>query len=201
VIRWRPAADAGHADWLAAGVNAAWFTAFAAHHSVFARARVKAALSRLLPDRLLRPIYVWVASGLFAALMLWWRPVGGLLYQATGAAALGLAAVQTAGVLLTLAAVRAIDPLELAGIRRGPVQDLQVRGPYRIVRHPLYLGWVLVVFGAAGMTGDRALFAVVSSLYLVVAIPWEERSLRDAFGDAYAGYAQRVRWRMIPGLF
>jgi protein-S-isoprenylcysteine O-methyltransferase Ste14 len=147
-------------------------------------------------------VYVWVASGLFIAVMVWWRPVGGALYRVEGIWAIGMAAMQGSGVLLTAVAVRVIDAWDLAGIRQAPVrQDLQVRGPYRLVRHPLYLGWVLVVFGTAHMTGDRALFAILSSLYLVIAIPWEERSLRAAFGDAYARYAERVRWRMVPGLY
>jgi protein-S-isoprenylcysteine O-methyltransferase Ste14 len=100
--------------------------------------------------------------------------------------------------------VRAIDPLELAGIRRpgtaGP-SALQITGPYRLVRHPLYLGWMLIVFGAAHMTGDRLAFASITSLYLVIAIPWEERSLERAFGDAYRRYQVDVRWRAIPYVF
>ena len=58
-------------------------------------------------------------------------------------------------------------------------------GPYRWVRHPLYLGWLLMVFGAAHMTGDRLVFAAITTIYLLVAIPWEERSLRRSFGAAY----------------
>jgi protein-S-isoprenylcysteine O-methyltransferase Ste14 len=58
-----------------------------------------------------------------------------------------------------------------------------------------------VVFGSAHMTGDRLLFAALSTFYLIVAIPWEERSLVAAFGQAYVRYAERVRWRMIPYLY
>ena len=74
-------------------------------------------------------------------------------------------------------------------------------GPYRWVRHPLYLGWLLMVFGAAHMTGDRLAFAAITTAYLVVAIPWEERSLRQSFGEAYARYMRDVRWRMIPFIY
>ena len=70
------------------------------------------------------------------------------------------------------------------------------------MRHPLYLGWVLVVFGAAHMTGDRLAFAVITTLYLVVAIPWEERSLRAQLRRATtARYMRAVRWRMIPFIY
>src|SRR5207245_11624808 len=104
--------------------------------------------------------------------------------------------VQLAAVWLVAQSVLAIDALELAGIRRQSAPDaLQVGGPYRWVRHPLYLGWLLAVFGPAHMTGDRLAFATISSLYLVVAISWEERSLVRAFGPRYEEYRQQVRWR------
>jgi len=69
------------------------------------------------------------------------------------------------------------------------------------VRHPLYMGWVLVVFGAAHMTGDRLIFAAISVWYLAVAVPWEERSLVRSFGDDYRRYTRQVRWRMIPFIY
>ena len=97
-------------------------------------------------------------------------------------------------------ATAAIDALELAGIRTAKVTDeeLQSRGVYGIVRHPLYLGWLLVVFGTAHMTGDRLAFAVLTTTYLVVAMPWEEQSLERQFGAAYRRYKERVRWKIVP---
>jgi protein-S-isoprenylcysteine O-methyltransferase Ste14 len=183
-------------------VNTLLFTLFAAHHSLFARARVKAALARAAPERLSRSIYVWTASLLLLLVLALWQPVGGVLYDVAGWGALGALLVQLGGVWLIARSVGAIDPLELAGIRqRAGATDLQVGGPYRIVRHPLYLGWMLVVFGAGRMTRDRCLFAVITSLYLVVAIPWEERSLEGTFGDRYARYRARVRWRIVPYVY
>jgi protein-S-isoprenylcysteine O-methyltransferase Ste14 len=78
---------------------------------------------------------------------------------------------------------------------------LTVGGPYTWVRHPIYLGWVLLVFGAPAMTTGRLCFATVSTLYLIVAIPLEERSLTGEFGAAYARYRRQVRWRLIPGVW
>jgi methanethiol S-methyltransferase len=78
---------------------------------------------------------------------------------------------------------------------------LVTSGVYAVVRHPLYFGWALLVFGAPHMTMTRAVFAVVSTLYLAVAIPWEERSLTTTFGADYEAYARRVRWRMVPFLY
>jgi protein-S-isoprenylcysteine O-methyltransferase Ste14 len=47
----------------------------------------------------------------------------------------------------------------------------------------------------------RLSFAVISTAYLVVAIPFEERSLVETFGPAYASYRKKVRWRMMPGIY
>jgi protein-S-isoprenylcysteine O-methyltransferase Ste14 len=60
---------------------------------------------------------------------------------------------------------------------------------------------MMLVFGAAHMTADRLAFAVISSLYLVIAVPWEERSLRHSFGESYTRYEQTVKWRVIPYVY
>jgi protein-S-isoprenylcysteine O-methyltransferase Ste14 len=190
------------AGWRAIGVNVLLFALFASHHSLFARDGAKAWLARHVPDRLLRSVYVWIASLLWTALVLYWRPIGGVVFQHTGALAAAHAIVQAIGLLLIARSVRAIDALDLAGIRRqAGAAGLQVTGPYRLVRHPLYLGWIVIVFGAAAMTGDRLVFAIVTSLYLVMAMPWEERSLERAFGEAYRDYCRHVRWRVVPYVY
>jgi protein-S-isoprenylcysteine O-methyltransferase Ste14 len=188
--------------WLPIVVDAILVTVFALHHSVFAREPVKRAMASAIPERLLRSVYVWIASLLLILVCLLWQPVGGDLYDATGWRAVAHASVQLAGIALIAQSVRAIDPLELAGIRPSSgIDGLQIGGPYRLVRHPLYLGWMLAAFGAAHMTGDRLLFAVLTTLYLAIAIPWEERSLVRSFGESYRRYQQRVRWRMIPFIY
>jgi protein-S-isoprenylcysteine O-methyltransferase Ste14 len=189
----------------ALGVNLVLFGTFAAHHSIMARTGAKRWLARRLPASLERTCYVWTSSALLVAVCaLWWR-VPGTVYVVAGPMAGLLTAVQVAGLALTLRAAAAIDVLELVGIRqvRGDERPpaFTVAGPFRLVRHPIYLGWLLVVFGAPVMTVDRLAWAVISSSYLVAAIPWEERSLREAFGDVYRQYQRDVRWRLIPGLY
>lgn len=197
----RPAPFAG---WTPIGVDALLLTMFAAHHSLFARDFLKRALT-FIPPPLLRSSYVWVASVLLIAVIRFWQPVGGTLYAVDGARALVHAVVQAAGLMIIARSVSGLDPLELAGIRQASrssrPEPLQVSGPYRYVRHPLYLGWMLALFGAAHMTGDRFTFATITSLYLVIAIPWEERALRQSFGGDYARYAARVRWRVLPFVY
>ena len=204
LISWA-APRAWHGGAAAIIVDFALLTVFAAHHSVFARERTKARLAAVVPAHLLRSVYVWTASALLLITLALWQPVGGDLYAVAGWRAILHAALQLAGLWLIARSVARIDALELAGIRQAAAPDaaqaLQAGGPYRWVRHPLYLGWVLAVFGAAHMTADRLTFAVITTAYLVVAVPWEERSLLRAFGDDYARYAQRVRWRIVPYVY
>lgn len=201
----RPAAEPSFGVVPAIVANVALLTLFAAHHSLMARTRAKAWIARLVPPALERSVYVWVASTLFVLVCLGWQRVPGQLYAAEGWARLALAAVQIAGVLLTLAGARVLDGLELAGIRqvtRPPRSSaIRVVWPFTLVRHPIYLGWVLIVFAATPMTYDRLLWAVTTTAYLALAIPWEERSLHAAAGAPYADYCRQVRWRLIPGLY
>jgi len=181
--------------------NALLFTAFAAHHSLLARPGVKAALDRLTPALARRTTYVWIASLLFAWVFAAWRPVGHQPYALEGVwKGLALGA-QLAGIALIALSARVIDPLELAGIRTPATAELEVRGPYLLVRHPIYLGTLLVLWAAAAPTVDRLWFACLSTVYFAVAVPWEEAALQRTIGSEYARYRERVRWRIVPGLY
>lgn len=192
-----------YAGWPAAALDVALFSIFAGHHSVFARDGAKRMMSAIVPERLMRSTYVYIASVLLIVACVAWRPVGGTVYRATRGPLALLVAVQLAGLSFIVASVRVIDGLELAGIRQaaGANTPLQVGGPYGVVRHPLYLGWILAVFGTPHLTGDRLVFAAISSAYLIVAVPWEERSLEREFGASYHRYRQRVRWRVLPFVY
>jgi methanethiol S-methyltransferase len=186
----------------AIAADAALFTVFALHHSLFARDAVKRLTARVVPDALVRSLYVWLASLLLVAVCAVWRPVGGDIYRHAGALAVMHAVLQLAGVTIIVQTVRLIDPLELAGIRLHPdTEALQIVGPYRWVRHPIYAGWLLLTFGAAHMTGDRLSFATISTLYLLIAMPFEERSLRKSFGKQYDEYCRLVRYRLVPYVY
>ena len=176
----------------------ALFSAFALHHSVLARSSVKATLTRLLPPGLERSTYTWVASLLFLAVCTWWQPVPGLLYELDGAGRVLAWTLQALGIVLTVRASNALDILDLAGVRQlqratgsaeqKPPPTLTTRGLYGFVRHPLYFSWALFVFATPAMTGTRAAFAIISTAYLMLAIPWEERGLVATFGQEYEAY-------------
>jgi protein-S-isoprenylcysteine O-methyltransferase Ste14 len=192
------------AGWRPLVFDALLFTIFALHHSLFARDFARAWL-HAIPTRLHRSVYVWVASLLLIGVCLLWRPIGGELYDATGFGAVALTAIQVFGVGFIARSVALIDPLELAGIRlpadSSKSDGLQTSGPFRWVRHPVYFGWLLAVFGTPHMTGDRLAFAGISCLYLAAAVPWEERSLVRSFGEDYTRYMREVKWRMIPFIY
>ena len=129
----------------------ALFTTFALHHSVLARSGAKRWIASVTGPRAERSMYVWVASILFIVVCVLWQPVPGVFYQHRGTLAGLHWTVVAAGAWLTLRAAAVLDPLELAGIRqiRGDLDPPRFRvvGPYKYLRHPIYLGWVLVVFG------------------------------------------------------
>ena len=187
--------------------DGALFSCFALHHSVFARLAARAWVARSVSPRLERAVYVWVASLLFLIVCLSWRPVPGLLYSLEGAAAAAGYAVQAVGLVLTVRSSAALGFGELAGLHaaRGheavPPAALNTSALYGFVRHPLYFAWVLMVFGAPHMTMTRFVFAAITTAYLVLAIPFEERGLIRVYGDEYRSYQRKVRWRMVPGIY
>lgn len=195
------------AGWTAVVTDVALFSLFAMHHSVFARTGLKRLISSRISEPLERATYVWLASLLFILTLWAWVPVPGTLWNAAGLGAWILLAGCAAGLILTAVAASALDPLDLSGVRQAfgrPIRDdrtLSTTGAYRLVRHPIYLGWLLIVWCVPVMTGTRLVFAAISTLYLVVAIPLEERQMRQILGRPYDEYATTVRWRMLPGLY
>ncbi len=199
------------------GWNLALFTAFAAHHSVMARTRAKRWISRVLSAHLERATYVWIAS-LLLALTCWaWARIPGLAYQFGLPGRMVGHVLQATGLLILVRAGSRMDPLALVGLTqirdafgagagsstrsRRPTASLEARGLYRVVRHPIYLGGLLMLWGAPTMTIDRLLVVGLGTTYVMLAIPWEERSLEREYGDAYRAYVSGVRWRILPGIY
>jgi protein-S-isoprenylcysteine O-methyltransferase Ste14 len=191
-------------------LNLALFGVFGLHHSALARSGAKAWMATHVPPELERSLYTWTASILFIIVCTLWQPVPGVLYRVDGLLALPCYAIQMLGVVLTMRGAAAVDALDLAGVR--PVLDeeagvgaraavLETSGIYGFVRHPVYFAWVLMVFGTPVMTGTRAAFAIISTLYIAIAIPFEERSLVERFGRDYEQYQRKVRWRVVPGIY
>jgi methanethiol S-methyltransferase len=206
----------------------ALFSVFALHHSVLAREPIRHRVMRALPH-LERSLYVWVASLLLILVCWLWQPVAGIVWNIeSGAAIWILRALQVAGLGLSVYSAALIDIWELAGVRQPnatpnpqrPTPNVEpstlklgsrndrigswefsTNGPYGWVRHPIYLGWFLLVFAVATMTMTQFVFAVVSCAYVLIAIPFEERSLRNTTGGAYERYVRKVPWKLVPRVF
>ena len=202
----------------AIAIDVALFSIFALHHSIFARDTFRNRITRMV-GALERSTYVWIASALFIATCAWWQPVAGVVWRIDQPVARwGIQAAQLAGVWIVLRSAFAIDLLELAGVQQvwrvqkdapyrvgrvlsDPPPEFKTAGPYGWVRHPIYSGWFLMVFAVPLMTTTRFVFAATSSLYLLVAIPFEERSLRRSSSGAYDRYMRQVRWKLLPRVF
>jgi protein-S-isoprenylcysteine O-methyltransferase Ste14 len=192
--------------------NLVLFSAFALHHSIFARDAVRAFVRRIVFAPLERSVYVWVASLMLIGVCYAWQPVAGVAWQIQPPWNWAMVPVQLVGVWLTLRATAVIDGLELAGVRHvlnpksqvpntKSQMEFKTDGPYGWVRHPIYLGWILLVFAVGTMTMTRLVFAVISSAYIVIAIPFEERTLRAHSGGAYDDYIRRVPWKLVPRIY
>jgi protein-S-isoprenylcysteine O-methyltransferase Ste14 len=176
---------------------------FGLQHSVMARPGFKRAWTRVVPKALERSVYVLIASVVLALLMWQWRPIPTpVLWHADAAWSAAVAwSVMVLGVLLLLWATFLIDHFELFGLRQGfsALRDKPLREPgfvtpylYKIVRHPLYLGWLLIFWGTPTMTAGHLLFATGMSGYILLALRFEERDLVQHIGARYQRYRQQV---------
>jgi methanethiol S-methyltransferase len=185
----------------AALVNAALLALFALQHSAMARPFFKNWLTRFIPTAAERSTYV-LASSLALLLLFWlWQPMGGVIWHVDSPLARALLWVGFGcGWGLVLVTTFLINHFDLFGLRqvwlflrgRGYAQLRFVTpGPYRLVRHPLYVGWLAAFWFTPHMTGAHLFFAVMTTAYILVAIRLEERDLTDAHPE-YAAYRART---------
>ncbi len=178
---------------------------FAVQHSVMARPWFKRLWTRVVPAPAERSTYVLLATVTLALVMWLWRPLPDAVWDVDPTAArAAVYAVSFAGWGLVLLSTFAIDHYDLFGVsqvlrhhdRRSPDEPTFVTPLlYRVVRHPLYLGFLIAFWAAPAMSAGRLLFAAAMTGYVLVAIRLEERDLVGTFGDRYRAYRQRV-----PGL-
>ena len=92
----------------------------------------------------------------------------------------------------------AFSPLP-APAREGRLVD---SGPYRLVRHPIYSGVVMLLVGAAALMGSgQGMVTALLLLLLFAAKARREESRLDLAYPGYADYRRRVRYRLLPGLW
>jgi protein-S-isoprenylcysteine O-methyltransferase Ste14 len=185
----------------ALAINLALLGLFAVQHSVMARQWFKSLWTRIVPVPVERSTYVLFSSVALIVLFWKWEPMGGTVWNLeTGTGRMVLNTLFAIGWLTVLAATFLIDHFDLFGMsqvwaylrkRTYKAPGFRTPGMYRFVRHPLYVGWLLVFWSAPKMTAAHLVFAVATTVYILVAIQFEERDLERMHGQ-YAEYRRRV---------
>ena len=186
---------------LALGSNIILLTIFAAQHSIMARKGFKKVWTRVIPKQLERPTYV-LASTLALMLLLWqWRPLPQTVWELSGIPATVLSITFWMGWVLLLSSSFLINHFELFGLqqvwgyfRKKNYGPAKFRLPilYRVVRHPLYLGFIIAFWSAPTMTVGHLVFSLATTAYIFLGIHLEERDLVAEHGQAYRDYRDRV---------
>lgn len=190
-------------------IDLALLSLFAFQHSLMARRQFKDWWVQFVPRELERSTFV-LFSTLALALLIWqWRPIPTTVWGVDNPIlSATLVAVSFGGWLLVLGSTFLINHFELFGLqqvfqnfRDKPMPQSTFRTPvlYRVVRHPLYLGFIIAFWSAPVMSAGHLLFAAVTTAYILVGIKLEERDLVELFGAEYRRYAAQVPM-LIPGL-
>lgn len=205
-----------HGDWVPTTVDGnatmAWpgalaidvtlLALFGIQHTVMARPGFKARFTRWVPQSIERSTYVLLSSLLIALLIALWQPIDAPVWSID--ATLGQAVLRGlfwTGAALIPVATFAIDHFELFGLRQV-VQAARRREHvppafrvcsfYRLVRHPLYIGWMLTFWATPLMTVGHLVLAITWTAYILIAVRFEERDLVATHGPLYQEYRRRV---------
>jgi protein-S-isoprenylcysteine O-methyltransferase Ste14 len=183
-------------------VNLLLLSVFAIQHSVMARKPFKRWLTKFIPASIERSTYVLFATLALIMILVHWRPIPAVVWQVSDPTlAMVVLGISFFGWGLLLLATSLINHFELFGLHQVIVNFLGRRMPephfktpvlYKVVRHPIYLGFIIAFWAAPVMTVGHLLFASVTTAYIFVGIWLEERDLIGEFGDEYRRYRRRV---------
>jgi protein-S-isoprenylcysteine O-methyltransferase Ste14 len=191
-------------------INLALMSIFAVQHSGMARQGFKKLFARFASPAIERSTYVLLAS-LTLILLFWqWQPMPAVVWNVENPVLAGLVtACGALGWLIVLYSTFLISHFELFGLtqvvahfagRMAEPVKFKTPGLYRLIRHPIYLGFIIAFWSAPTMTLGHLLFAAVTTAYIFVGIYLEERDLVSLFGNKYRRYRERVAM-LLPGLF
>jgi protein-S-isoprenylcysteine O-methyltransferase Ste14 len=200
--------DSGPAGPIGAALmwNLGLLSLFALQHSGMARPAFKRWWTRLIPESVERSTYVLLTSALMLLLYWQWRPIEATVWEFSGLVGGFLQVLYFAGWGLVFYSTILIDHFDLFGMRqvvlhfRGRAYEplpFDTPSLYKWVRHPLYVGWFTVFWVTPQMSAGHLLLALVTTVYILVAVRIEENDLLTYFGDTYARYVERVP-RFLP---
>ncbi len=184
-------------------VNVVLLGIFAVQHSVMARPGFKAVWTKIVPRPVERSTYVLFSSAALILLYWQWRPMTDIVWNVDNDIARNaIWTLFALGWLLVLISTFLINHFDLFGLRqvylylretRYTELPFQIASFYKIVRHPLLLGFIIAFWAAPTMTAGHLLFTLATTAYMLVAIQFEERDMVRFHGQAYVEYRQRVR--------
>ncbi len=195
--------DSGMPDsfFLSLVINLLLLGAFAVQHSVMARRGFKTWWTKIIPKPIERSTYVLISSLLLFLLYWQWRPLTAVVWHATGSAAIFLQGLFWLGWAVVLLSTFMIDHFDLFGLRQtflywqekpytpSPFKKV---GLYKIVRHPIMLGFVIAFWATPQMTAGHLLFAAMTTAYILIGIWFEERDLRKFHPSDYEAYRKET---------
>ena len=182
--------------------NALLLAVFALQHSVMARQGFKRVWTKIVPKPIERSTFVLLASAALLLLFWKWEPIGGVIWEVRSPPVrLLLQGVSFAGWMIVLISTFLIDHFDLFGLRQvflhlagRPYTPPQftARGWYGYVRHPIYLGFIVAFWATPAMTIAHLVFALATTLYILIAIQLEERDMVSFHGARYEAYREQV---------
>ena len=182
-------------------IDAALLGVFAIQHSVMARPAFKAWWTKFVPPAVERSTYVLLASAALVLVFWQWRPLPQVVWSVQGGAATALLTISLMGFLIVLTSTFLINHFDLFGLRQVhayatgkeiPPHEFTTPLFYRVVRHPIYLGFIVAFWATPVMTVGHLVFAGATTAYMLIAIQLEEHDLVGVFGDTYQAYRKRV---------
>ena len=194
---------------MAAIIDLALIALFGVQHSVMARPGFKASWTRIVPPPIERSVYCLASAGVLGVLYAFWHPISGTVWDVVNPAARavlwGLFALGWGIVFISTWLISHFELFGLAQVWRhwrgsaAPEVKLTTPGFYRVVRHPLYSGFLLAFWAIPTMSYGHLLLAAAMTVYVLIAVGYEERDLVGTFGGAYEDYRKRVGM-LVPGI-
>ena len=183
-------------------VNFGLLLLFGIQHTIMARPGFKKALTKIIPPSMERSTYVLMTVAVLVVLFVYWQPMTGVVWSVQSPLWGGvMTALFFLGIGLVLLTTLLINHFDLFGLLQGWLRFKNKEQPepkfvtpslYKHVRHPLYLGWIMMFWATPLMTSGHLLFASIWTIYIFVAIGYEERDLVGVFGDKYRHYMEKV---------